>query len=285
MDVLSVLRDLSCVSGARVSLHDSEGNELYAYPGALFPFCGRIQQDFEVRRGCIRCDRASFAAVKESNRPRLYRCGCGLYEAVVPVYDYGAISGYLMLGQVRDDSVEGREGIAEKSRKMFATTQELDIYLELIPTLTEERMKCCVGLMEIVAEHLAGCGCLRAQGEETALKVQKYIHKNYAGTVSLQKIADQLGCSKSTVMNRFRQKFGVTVNAYLNQVRLEQAQKLIGETDLSFKEIAAECGFYDQNYFSKLFFRRYGCSPTAFRKALRASAPTDPSQDIAVDIS
>ena len=72
-------------------------------------------------------------------------------------------------------------------------------------------------------------------------------------------------------MSTFRKKYGITVIAYLNQIRLEEAQKLICDTELSFKEIACECGFYDQNYFSKQFSEKYGCSPTTFRTRYKKS--------------
>ena len=69
-------------------------------------------------------------------------------------------------------------------------------------------------------------------------------------------------------MNSFKKKYGTTVITYLNQVRLDNAEHLIRTTDMSFKEISYVCGFCDQNYFSKLFADRFGCSPSAFRALL-----------------
>ena len=53
---------------------------------------------------------------------------------------------------------------------------------------------------------------------------------------------------------------------YLCDVRLEKSKEMIVKTRKSFKEIAADCGFYDQNYFSKIFAKKYGSSPTEYRK-------------------
>jgi transcriptional regulator GlxA family with amidase domain len=72
-------------------------------------------------------------------------------------------------------------------------------------------------------------------------------------------------------MNQFKKKYDLSVISYLNSVRLKEAKKLICDTELSFKEIAAECGFYDQNYFSKQFSESFGCSPTEFRKEYKKS--------------
>ena len=57
-----------------------------------------------------------------------------------------------------------------------------------------------------------------------------------------------------------------TVNEYLKQVRIKRAEELIVNSAKSFKEISIECGFYDQNYFSKTFTLKNNCSPTEYRK-------------------
>jgi AraC-like DNA-binding protein len=52
----------------------------------------------------------------------------------------------------------------------------------------------------------------------------------------------------------------------LNKFRVEKACTLMDETGLSINQVALECGFADQSYFSKVFRRYYGASPLAYRR-------------------
>lgn len=269
MDVISILKDLHAVSGARMSIHSVDGEELFAYPPTLSPFCQRVQQDYFVHRNCIQCDRQACEVLKTNKDPHVYQCGCGLYEGVAPIFHYGVLSGYLMMGQVKDDRPENDAYIKECSRKLFLNDSEWEHFFSTLQVLPTERLQSFVHLMGIVAEHLTNYNRIHSKESGLPEQIKKYIHQNFNNSITLEEIASRFDCSKSTIMNVFRKQYGSTVIAYLNEVRLEQASKLICDTELSFKEIAAECGFYDQNYFSKQFASRYGCSPTAFRNNYR----------------
>jgi transcriptional regulator GlxA family with amidase domain len=60
---------------------------------------------------------------------------------------------------------------------------------------------------------------------------------------------------------------------YLRRVRVQQARVLLGDVDLSIKEIARRVGFDDPYHFSKVFHRIDGLPPTLYREALLAGAP------------
>lgn len=272
MDIMSILKDLHEVSGARMSIHSIDGEELFAYPMELSPFCEHIQQDYFMRRGCVQCDHQAYEQLKKSKEPHIYQCGCGLFEGVAPIYHYGVLSGYLMMGQVKDESLKNDEYIHNYSRSLFETEEEQNNYFKKIKMLPSAKLRSLARLMGIVAEYLTNYNRITTKADSLPEQIKKFINRNYSKTITLDEIAKRFDCSKSTIMNVFRKKYGVTVIAYLNQVRLEQASRLICDTDLSFKEIAGECGFYDQNYFSKQFTAKFGCSPTVFRASCRSQS-------------
>ncbi len=269
MDIISILKDLHEISGARMSIHSVDGEELYAYPLELSPFCKYIQRDYFVRRACIQCDRLACEQLKNSKEPHIYQCGCGLFEGVAPIYHYGVLSGYLMMGQIKDEHKENDQLIFKSSRHLFSSDDEYNEHFNKISVLTSGKLLSFVHLMGIVAEHMTNHNRITTKAESLPEQIKKFLNQNYAKAITLDEIAMRFDCSKSTIMNVFRKKYGITIIAYLNQVRLERAGKLACDTDLSFKEIAGECGFYDQNYFSKQFTITYGCSPTEFRKNCR----------------
>ena len=80
-------------------------------------------------------------------------------------------------------------------------------------------------------------------------------------------LARQAGMGLSTLRRRFRQASGTALHAYALQCRTAAARKLLGETNLSIKEIAEKLGYNDVYFFSRQFRRNMGVPPATYRKS------------------
>ncbi len=96
--------------------------------------------------------------------------------------------------------------------------------------------------------------------------VLTYIRNNYDNAISLDELAQVAGMSPRYFCRAFSQITGQTPIAYLNYYRIEAACEKLMMTDESVTDIALSCGFNDMSYFSKLFSRKKGVSPSAYRK-------------------
>ena len=99
-------------------------------------------------------------------------------------------------------------------------------------------------------------------------KACKYIEENLDKDVSLEQLANYLGCSPFYLSKLFKEESGNNYISYVTELRLEKAKKLLGNDSLIIKEITSMVGYNDQNYFSKLFKQKFGVSPTEYREAL-----------------
>ena len=95
-----------------------------------------------------------------------------------------------------------------------------------------------------------------------------YIQKYYFfyGT-GVQEIADYVGINRSYLYTVFKDKSGISPKEYLTRFRVRQAKSLLKETALPVSAVAASVGYEDNLYFSKVFRRVSGISPTEYRKA------------------
>ncbi len=84
--------------------------------------------------------------------------------------------------------------------------------------------------------------------------------------LTLSFLSAHFGYSPSYVARLFRRHLDTTVSAYVNDLRLGRAYRLLMDTDLRVGEIAESCGFGDIYYFSRLVRRQYGKSPLALRR-------------------
>lgn len=92
-----------------------------------------------------------------------------------------------------------------------------------------------------------------------------YIRKNYMNNICLKELAEITYLSISALERRFKKYLGKTPKQYINEVRLENARRLLVETNLSIAEIANQSGFTDHSYFSRQFSRFFGQLPSVFR--------------------
>ena len=85
--------------------------------------------------------------------------------------------------------------------------------------------------------------------------------------VDMNDVAEKLGYSKEYLYRIFRKEMDISVNNYLQNVRLEKAKEYMAETGkYKIYEICEMVGYEDQVYFSKLFKKKYKISPKDFQK-------------------
>ncbi len=100
-----------------------------------------------------------------------------------------------------------------------------------------------------------------------------YLEKNLAGRLVPADLACAADMSVSHFSRLFHRWTGLSPGEYVLRRRVEEARNLLGNLDLSIKEIACRCGFEDPYYFSRVFRQIDGLPPTHFRQALLAGRP------------
>ncbi|MBR3299675.1 MAG: helix-turn-helix transcriptional regulator [Clostridia bacterium] len=103
-------------------------------------------------------------------------------------------------------------------------------------------------------------------------RMAEYIYKNYSGPIKLDDIAAAGNVSRSQCTKLFNIYTRLSPVAFLNHHRLEVSLEMLRRTGSSVAEIAQNCGFSDQSYFSRLFQRQFGCTPLSYRKSGRKGA-------------
>ncbi len=93
-----------------------------------------------------------------------------------------------------------------------------------------------------------------------------YINRKFREPVSLKELADEAGLSKNYFSTIFYKTFGIHINEYINNVRLDYAKNLIISTTIPITQIAFNAGFGSFPVFSRAFKSRFKISPSQMRK-------------------
>lgn len=114
---------------------------------------------------------------------------------------------------------------------------------------------------------------IRSNNLDCLNKVIVYIEENYKQKISVEQLAHYAGMSTSNLFLLFKKASGKTITDYINQVRIQNADRLLRSTDMNITEVAMEVGIDDSNYFTKLFKKYKKVPPSQIRKSERQVLP------------
>lgn len=103
-------------------------------------------------------------------------------------------------------------------------------------------------------------------GSEVVRRAIAYLRENLGSRVRLEDYAASQFLNASYFSAHFKEKTGISFTAYLNNLRIEQAMRLLARHDHHISEIAEQVGFYDTAHFCRVFKRVVGQTPLEYRK-------------------
>lgn len=130
------------------------------------------------------------------------------------------------------------------------------------------------GALERRHDEIDASSCGLAPWQRT--RITGYVDANLAKRLSTAELAALVRLSKTHFRRAFKVDQGCSPHEYVIQCRIARAKTLMLETGISLAQIALECGLADQAHLSRLFRRRVGISPSAWRRGqelLRVEAP------------
>ena len=262
-EIISVLAELYKITGFRVSLHGADYSEIAAYPQQKREFCRRMHQNPEEYDKCVACDKAACKRALNDKSTHIYTCRYGFTEAVSPLYNFGTLTGFLMMGQVFECDSE-KKPLHHEVHNIRTLGEEMVALADETPLVDADMVRSYVKIMTICAQYLTLSNAIPSTKQTVAEMAKKFIFDNYKSKITIADICEEIGCSKSTLITSFKKEYGTTVNSYITDLRLGEAVNMLKMGDRHIGEIATETGFSDQSYFSKVFSAKYGIPPSEY---------------------
>ncbi len=107
---------------------------------------------------------------------------------------------------------------------------------------------------------------VKSSGYRTLKSSIKHIHANYTEKISVPDLAKMEGLSNSRYITLFSKEMGKSPSEYILRLRLEKACELLLITDMEINLIGSASGYKDPYFFSKIFKKHIGVSPSEYRK-------------------
>lgn len=269
-----LLKDFYLISGMEISLLNADFHSISICRGDTAGFCSVFHRTQKGREICRESDIEHLTLAKHTAAPTVYSCPCGIIEAILPIIKGDAAVAYLFCSMgIRDDAAENKI-IAEQAAELVpdADRRRMESAIKDLRRLTEEQINAYLTMLKLLAEHISAADLISDGGESIGKLVKYYVKRNLARKLTLSDIAMSLHCSTVTLTENFRKEFGITIMDYVTKKRMELAERLLLSGDEPLREIAANVGYSDVEYFSRSFKRYHGTSPDMWRKTAKTGA-------------
>ncbi|MCR4588267.1 MAG: AraC family transcriptional regulator [Lachnospiraceae bacterium] len=152
-----------------------------------------------------------------------------------------------------------------RARSLIHSTDLNSNALENVDALFGRKMS--MQLMEEIAHNL--CKLNQSSSDESQLikEIRKYIDDKFSDpSLGLTKISDEFHISESYFSHLFKETYQQNFSNYLENIRMEEASRLIRETDISLNELYLAVGYNNANTFRRAFKKVFGITPSAMRE-------------------
>ena len=106
----------------------------------------------------------------------------------------------------------------------------------------------------------------KEQGERVIIGITRYLQEHLEEEVSLSVLAEEFHLNPQYISQLFKNEIGVGFLAYLTNIRMEKAKKLLLSTSFPIAEIAQKTGYGDYRVFTKVFKKAEGITPSQYRR-------------------
>ena len=237
------------------------------------PICSLIGASKAGHEACAKTDSSNLERIFRSGKDFSYTCHAGFTDIAMPIFIGGRHIATLYSGQFLPfkPTPENFEAFYKINEPLFPDKQKTkDAFLKN-HFVQESKIKSIVRLMSLFAEYISEKGMkIKVGGRFSERReigaAKKYVEKNFREPLTLKNTAAQVSLSPVYFSNIFKEQTGYTFIDYLQNLRIEEAKKLLKTTDWDILRVCLESGFRNQSHFNRAFKKATGKNPKQFRK-------------------
>jgi AraC-like DNA-binding protein len=207
------------------------------------------------------------------------RCFAGLSYVTLPVFVGGQLAAWLLVGRVfrgRAPTIADFDRLVRRLRvrRIEADLRACKAAFFQIPVFPAAQFDAVVRFLSVMSGLIAAEVAERQDRTASAqpaavLKAGRFIDEHAAESFKLRDVAQQAGVCPQYFCSLFKQATGLRFTEYVSVVRVRKAQELLADRSKRVSEVAHEAGFGSISHFNRIFRKRTGLSPTAFRTEQR----------------
>lgn len=264
--IRELLMNLQELTNLRFSLHTIGAEELVTV-NRRSDFCNMICQTKFGYQKCFTSDLKGIEAAKTIEKPFQYRCHAGLIDTAIPIYENRKLEATILFGQILDDSpIEQQWQRTERNCSWYNDLYDLKRAFCRLPRLSSRAIRAAYEIINTCVSEVRLSQLRTIEQMSDFDRLLLYLRTNYAKSLHPGDIADDLAIPKSRLYRIVSDDSGGrSLSMLIAEERVHAAKRMLKTTSASIREVGALVGFCDYNYFTKVFRRYTGRTPSAYR--------------------
>lgn len=266
--LLAFFKDFHTLTGVKIALFSDSGKEILSYPENHCPICSLIRSTEFGNLECEKCNEKSFNRCQSTKRLEIYHCHAGLIETTAPLIENDVVIGYIMFGQITDNpnKEELKSLLAEIVSKYNKDTKNLDASIFDVAYKTNEQIHATAKILEACTLYVLLSNMISLRSENFISNLNLFLMSHLSEDLSVDRLTDEFNISKNKLYDTCSRYMSTGIAEHIKNLRIEEAKRLLKETDLPVFQIADKVGFADYNYFCRIFKKEVGIPAKKYRQ-------------------
>ncbi len=260
-----IIDDFYKITGVMIGAYDVDFKMLSSRYIPHCSFCKAVRKYDKLNKKCHECDIEGIKKCTGSRSTQTYLCHMGLVEAITPIYSDNILVGYILIGQMLDRG--NIESIKKNIENMDDSIDKKELYCAIddVSVFSKDKIESVVSLMDICTKYLMLEKVVNVKLSLLSSRINDYINNNLDKDIGISDICKKLNISRSKLYEVSTEFFKMGITDYIRHLRIEQAKKLLKSGECTINETAKLVGLPDANYFTKIFKKYTGVTPSAFK--------------------
>lgn len=232
----------------------------------LSSFCSCIANKYS--KHCKECDLYHLMEARKSQKKLTYLCHAGVAESIIPIFYDNTIIAYIIMGQYRDEAEKytSLDKMLEATKNLDIDKQTLIENYKQLPTFSDRQLEAAFHIIDQLITLMWKNELLKPDTNSIYAKIDYYIDSHLTDKIQVEDLCSEFFMSKNTLYKMFQQNYNMPISEYIIYRRLNYSINLLKNTKLAITAISDLCGFSDSNYFTRIFKKKLGISPSTYRK-------------------
>ncbi len=238
----------------------------------LTSYCNAAKATKQGYDLCITCKNLANSKAINTKKPFCGYCPYGLFEAVHPVCIGERVLCIVYVGNALLDKTIQKNRLLKIEKIVNLNLPTMEQASETCEAKTTKEMMTNTAFViaefiKLIAEKNKLCQSTGFRSAKRPVRdICDYIEINYNQKLTLKSLSKLYFINEKYLGRIFKLQTGLNFNDYLNELRLEKALNKILSDNCSIIEAALDCGYSSVNYFNRLFFKKYHCTPSKMRQ-------------------
>lgn len=263
--IRTLISDFYLSTGIVITLYDMNRKTVVS-SGKHIDYCVLIRNNPELNRLCRLYDVEHLELATKKRTSVYYTCHAGNTEVITPIFYEDTIIAYLQIGQFR--TTEATHADALKLMDLgYTNFKRIGTALRDIPIVSNERLASLQNILNVIIKSFWEDGLITCKRSMISVKIEQYILENIHKKIYIDELCERFNLSRSSLYELFYKEFGVAINEFIINRRIDCAKKYLRDSNKSISEISSLCGFTDYNYFIRMFKSQCNTTPLKYRKS------------------